>query len=396
MGVLNPPRDEKADAKFLSNVIKIVRKPDSWYMDNISSPDTGLAQNSINTYMFDMTRILGDLKAKSIHNLLTHPKKYGNLVYDDESYSVERRATIFRTILAFMKHANFKEAYPLLVDMWRLVSSKAYDAVMDMKKSNIPTKRQENGMVRWEDILKMRDSFLIGSEKHLILCLYTYVPPRRQLDYANFRIYTDPSEDPPKDHNHIHLYSDKYKSPYIFVDKYKTVKNYDAFFNADIPKDFIDAIKVSLEMNPRRYLIVSPKTKGAFNSVNSYTKHVNKILKDVFNNENFTVNSFRHSASTFRNGLPNISLAEHELYALKMGHSGRQNREYSFVTLPSSNKGGKIDDVGDRNKKEKVEQEQEQEQERKKKREIEIADAGKVEECYKRVGRSIEKIDCPK
>lgn len=418
MVLFRPPRDEIKDAKILSSKISIKKMPDKWYIDNLSSPGTHLRPNSINTYTFDIRRILNDVGAKSIHDLLTHPKKFKSVIYEKDDLGIERKKTMFRTINAIMKHASFNEEHPKLVELWRVLSIDAVDAYEQMKKSNIPSKKQEKYVISWEEVLRTRDEQVYGSDFHLLLSLYTYLPPRRQLDYTNFRVYTNPDDVPVFDHNHIHLYSNKYKESYVFVSKYKTAKFYKGFYDSEIPDEFLKLVKYSFAKKPRMYLFEMAKVGGPYKLVNSHTQRVNRRLKAVFNNGAFTVNSFRHIFSTFLDTIPNMSIAEREKFALKMGHSYRESKEYAFIDtskalktrVSSEDTKNNIDDIREKSNihvkmNEKIKKMRADGDNIRNTtpgmskaalRKAEVAKLFDVEECFRRKGNNIERIRCPK
>jgi len=201
-----------------------------------------------------------------------------------------------------------------------------------MKKniSNKPDDKQLASYYEWNKILEKRDSLPYASLDHLFLSLHTYVPPRRQWDYARLKVYTNSKENPTLDHNHIHLYNKKQKSPYIFLNEYKTHKYYDDYIDKNIPQEFIDIIKKSIQTNPREYIIQTIYGKP-YDNINSFTQRINRRLKKIFDNDDVTVNSLRHSLSTLLDKVPNMTHKEKEYFARRMGHSVIQSFQYAFI-----------------------------------------------------------------
>jgi hypothetical protein len=289
-----------------------------------------IAINSKTTYVTNIKAVLNRTGAKTIHELLTQPKQYGSKVVhleDPTSYNSQYSHMI--AILAFLKYSGLKtKDHQLFVD-WYQDFTRIREKIKHIEDNNIASAKQERTHIDWSDVIKVRDRLPYGSREHVLLSMYTYVPPRRQLDYTQLRVYTNPKYTPQLDHNHFHTYSIKYKTPYMFIKEFKNAKYFKSFFNKEIPKELVKIISHSLETEPREYIFTT--AKGApFATANAFQKYSNQVLKSVFDNPEFSVNALRHSYSTHTNK-QSITVGERQRIAIKMGHSLKKNLEYAFM-----------------------------------------------------------------
>lgn len=252
----------------------------------------------------------------SIEEIISSPDIFSKEI--DKELNLKSRNLYYSTILALFKHLKLKETKAELYNRWLLKLTETKKRVSDDEKNHVITKRQEDGMVEWDDILKRRDELEVGSMDHLILAVYTSFT-RRQSDYCNMRVYNnnnniDVIDVIDESINYINLYPVNEREAYIHVSKYKTVSHY-GIFEEDIPKILKDSLNESLKKNPRDYLF------GNYNSSNSFQKWNNMQLKRIFNNKDMSVNILRHSISSYINNIPKIKYSLREQYAKQMGHS---------------------------------------------------------------------------
>lgn len=298
-----------------------------WYIENLKDSKK-LAEKSKRLYVCLMKKILRETKCDNLHDILINPSKHmKNIVNKDTPTNTQD--SIFGTILSFLYHSGLKEENPSLYEEWHNEFSKINKIKQEISRSNIPSERQKKGILNWNDVLIKRDEQVYGSLPHLLLSMYTYIPPRRQLDYAVMRVYFDPSLEPLRDHNHFHVYNKKYDSAYILISEYKTKYSYNDYFDTDIPNELVSIIIHSFQQNPRRYMFMTERGRP-FTDANHFQIFSNNILKEIFKNRNVSVNSLRHSFASRLKSLNNLSVHEHDILSRKMGHSLTKNLEYAF------------------------------------------------------------------
>lgn len=301
---------------------------DDWYMAQIDESPF-IKEGSKNTYKTNMRSILARTKAGSVDNLLRHPEKYSSLIGDNR-VPMNTQYSHFTTVLTFLNYSGLKAKDKPLYQKWYIVFEKVREVVKEAEASNLPSAKQSRNHIHWSDVLRARGGLEVGSPEHVLLSFYTYVPPRRQLDYTNMIIYTNKKEAPPLDHNQFHLYCEKYSSAYMFINEFKNSKFYKSFFNKEIPPELVHTLRVSLQKQPRGWVFVEVDGQP-FKTANSFQKYSNRILKRVFNNPEMSVNVLRHSFSTYLSEVPNMTVKERQRHAIKMGHSLKKSLEYAFI-----------------------------------------------------------------
>lgn len=222
------------------------------------------------------------------------------------------------SVLAYIKHANLKCKYQDVYDRWLYAYNELEQKKKIRIKSNKPTPRQEKSLLHWEnDVIPTRDKLPYGSRDHLLLSMYTYIPPRRQQDYAVMHINRDLGNN-----NYCDI-----EQGYCVFREYKTAKNMGEA-RIELPKDLKNIIKSSLKQEPRYYLFT--KLDGSPYG-EAFQKQSNLSLKRIFKNNFVSVNALRHSYASYLNAQRTLTLHERETLAHQMGHSLMKNMEYAFL-----------------------------------------------------------------
>lgn len=157
-------------------------------------------------------------------------------------------------------------------------------------QDNQPSEKQNDGVVSWDVVIQIRDELgkkEYGGRAHLLLSMYSYIPPLRQ-DFNYVRIYKrKPKVD---EGNYIVLGARKGK---LVMNEYKTTKVYGRY-EADLPSALVKVIQASLEQNPREYLFTGVDGQP-YTEPNSFTVFSNRTLKEALNNQKVSVSMLRHS-----------------------------------------------------------------------------------------------------
>lgn len=285
--------------------------------------------------MYHIKAIVKKAGAPGIHEVLTQPSKYAPIL-QREIENMNTRISYYITIITFMRSCSLKRTHKDLYNEWYTHMMNERKERNKMLLNHIPTERQKETHYNWDFILKKRDSYPIDSLEHLLLGMYTYVPPRRQRDYAALRVYNDPKYTPPYDHNFFHVNHHEY-GPFMYIKEYKNSKLLKPFWNKEIPKKLVESVKASMKANPREYLFC--RHDGTpYDRVNAFTKFSNGILKKMFGNNKMSVNALRHSHATYVNNKDGVTVAERVKSAWQMGHSMKKDMVYAFakdkVALP--------------------------------------------------------------
>lgn len=167
---------------------------------------------------------------------------------------------------------------------------------------------------KWIDILKKRDDELNDGnfKNHLVLSLYTYVPPRRIKDYTLLKIANTLSDATDKEFNYCII------SNHILVfNNYKTKKTYGSQF-ISIPDTLFKIITTYCEANNIKNGDLLLGFKNIF--------QMNYLLKTLIG---CSVDNLRHSYVTHEYEQFNVPSSDFiEKMASHMGHSVETNLRY--------------------------------------------------------------------
>ena len=302
---------------------------DDWYNMQVTE-NYFIKKITQDTYISNMKSIKHICDDSSIHNILLHPNKFAPMLMHIDT-CINTQHNHFVTVLSYLRMSGLKESKHDRFIKWYKHFMIVKNTIKARIDNNIPDEKQQRNYMPWVDILKVRDNITYGSMDHLLVSLYTYVPPRRQLDYAMMKLYTDKKEVPDLDHNHFHLFCKKRGFSYMFVNDFKNVKFLRPFFNKEIPPKLVEIINATLVHSPRDHLFIDRFGKP-FVSANAFQKYCNRVLKRVFGNTEMSVNVLRHSFSTFLSSVENITVGDRQRNATKMGHSLKKSLEYAFNT----------------------------------------------------------------
>lgn len=234
---------------------------------------------------------------------------------------------IFSAIMAiFTYNDTLKENYAILFEKWKDVQRTVREPIEQKYKSNKPTVRQEQAYIQFDKLVEIRDRLPHGSQEQLLLSMYTHIPPARS-DYHKTRIYTKkPHQD--TEGNYIVLNN----NPTLVLQDFKTAKIYKKI-EIQLPPELVNDIQKSLDIFPRKYLFVSPRTNTPFDIPSSFNTWANRILKNITGKKEFTLSMLRHIYITRRDlKLEEKSGLEQDEIARAMGHSISTQRRYMWHT----------------------------------------------------------------
>lgn len=191
---------------------------------------------------------------------------------------------------------------------------------------NEPTEKQKAGVVKWEDVIKKRDELgqkEYGSRRHLLLSMYTYIPPLRQ-DLNEVRILTRTPRQ--ADGNYIILNT---RTARLVLNEYKTVSLYGKY-DEDLPKPLAKIIKASIGQRPRTHLFTDVEG-NVYKEANSFTVFSNRTLKEVLSNPAVSVSMLRHSCISSQD-FNKMTEGDKKELARKMCHSVSQQGQYRHIS----------------------------------------------------------------
>ena len=299
------------------------------YDEKVIMDRTDIKEGTKQSYVYAMRRLNKLDTSKPLTWFMTHPNSAHKLMTS--------KITVTKTLLstmcgfmAYMRYLDIPKQHTEVYEAWKAIYLPYLLRQNVRDGSNEPTKKQTKARVEWEHVLKVRkglQSDEYGGREHLLLCVYSYMPPRRQLDYHRVHILRKAATDQEK--KLLPAYIDFSEKPVVIVvNQFKTARE-NRYWEKEIPADLLKAIKASLKMLPRKYLFVQ-RDGAPFKNANSFQKNSNSILKKIFNNSNVSVNSLRHSFRTFRSK-KHLTVNELKEDAHDLGHSLETSLKYTFI-----------------------------------------------------------------
>lgn len=247
--------------------------------EEISKSRTNISNNSLNTYLSNIRKVFKEAFKNDINlkhfNKFTKVKKYLNTL------TPATRKNVMTAIMVLLKAFDTKKSTLKKYEKYfeELVNDyeNNYDNQTKSNKENKNwiTNDELMGKIKTLDtkITRFDMKNLTDKEKdivqqHLLLVLYTEIPPLRN-DYAMMKVYHSKEV---KDENCINL-----KAKKIILNDYKTAKTYGEK-QIDIPNILIPLIKRWIDITENIYLLVNIRDKNPMKK-NGLTKYLNKIFK---------------------------------------------------------------------------------------------------------------------
>jgi hypothetical protein len=238
---------------------------------------------------------------------------------------------------------------------WKRVGA---DTRAEKKKNGLNqelTETQKNGMVRWEEVKAMCDKFAkeeYGSKRHLLLAMYSIIPPMRN-DYDRVKIYPSVKSVTPEQKNKINYLVLTPSKATIYINQYKTASTYGKHI-LELPNELTRIIRAnqeSIKPNKRGWLFTD-KSDNPFpedREAHAYSSWICIVYKEIWN-RNFNTTLMRHSYLSSKE-LLSKPLAERVEIAIKyMKHSYLTQQSYIVTwtrdNVPVDGTGEKSSDIG--------------------------------------------------
>jgi hypothetical protein len=303
------------------------------YDENIIRNRTDISEGSKNTYCYAMKRLLNLDSTKDLKWFLTHPNQTHKLL--KAQYTAEDQTrTLVSTLagfVAYMKYIDVPKKHPKVFSSWQKVYFPYLHQLNASDGANQANEKQMKAFVPWEHVIAKREELgkkELGNFEHLLLCMYTLIPPRRQQDYFKVHLLKDKHTVSDDEKDKYPAYVDfTSKPPMLVVNMYKTAKTKKSW-KKELPENLLKVLKASIKLTPRDFLFTQADNMP-FKDNNAFQKSSNRQLKKIFDNPLVTINSLRHSYRTFKNG--KASLNEMKADAYDMGHSLETHLKYTFL-----------------------------------------------------------------
>lgn len=320
------------------------------YYFNIIRYASSLKENTKKSYLHNLTTILRHVNKNAkdtitIDEILKHADKYYPIIVKESTIIRRHRLqvgggwklqpssdaqgtirTLVKTLISVMKYSQFKETHKDMYDAWYKYFVELNDAMLKRQDNNLPTLGTS---MTWEEIIMARDQLQPGTKEHVILGMYTYIPPRRQNDY--YMLALSPS---------IYKLNEAQATGFIDlknrllkVTKYKTADQYGEY-DVLLPIPLVESIQLYLNPKIKTYLFT--KMNGdAYPSISSFTDAMNTVIKKALKNQHASVNTIRHAAASYVATSTTMLRGEKKQWALAMGHSLSMQNQYVVARIPN-------------------------------------------------------------
>ena len=269
---------------------------------------------------------LTSLTGKDINWVIDNCKKTMAMMKDK---SFETKKAYTNAILTLFKYTkNMRALKSKQYDCW-FKHFQEVNQITESKYDNIEASdRQIKSFVPWAEVLERREGLDKSTDAYMILCLHTMIPPSRA-DMNKIKILKSAPSDKEisKQPNYLIVENGGKKMTLVyneFKSKGRSIPKYEK----ELPEELVKVINDSLKRNPREYLIVSPRTNGPYDNVNTYTKYIHDVFSKIFGKK-VTFNTLRHS---FVNTLDFNALTpgERDAIARDLMHSERTMQRYKL------------------------------------------------------------------
>lgn len=240
--------------------------------------------------------------------------------------TVQSRATYINAITSYLRNSKeLPTAYKKYSDINKQISSN----IQKDKKDNKMTDKEKDTMISWDEILEKTKDITNVEDKALV-SVYTLFPPRRIESFRLMRVFTKRAgKVVPDDENYLVLNSKRIPQAFVF-NKYKTAKVYGRQeFKLD--KNLKAILKAYTDKGKANGSCLFGQANGSCLSQPGFTSKVRNTFKK-YTGKPLTVNNLRHSYISSMDD-KNLSIADREKIALKMGHSVSTQHEYNRVDL---------------------------------------------------------------
>lgn len=280
-------------------------------------------------------KILMNLNGGKVFNNLAFLKNKDAIMASLGEYAESTQKSTLGTIVAVLTSLKDKATYKALYNFYYERMSNASKTAREADTTEKSDTQQMN-WIKWADVLAKRNEMEEKLPKsktklltaamwnnmlsYVVLCLYTMIPPRRNLDYQNLYVVKKWNDKMDKDKNYYDLYNQK-----LIFNKYKTSK---AHGTQEIEigdnKPLVAALMHYLQFHPERK---KPEFKFLVNmdgtglaSINSITRILNKVF-----GKNIGSTMLRH---VYLSDKYKLDMSEMKKDADAMGHNLSTQRDY--------------------------------------------------------------------
>jgi len=282
-----------------------------------------LSQSSIKTYMSNINKTARDID-KTIETTDDIIKFHKEILENLMTYRPNIRKTKLSAFIVALdqKDKTPKETADIIEDLRKQLYFDAEDTEKQEEKQKL-TKTQEENYITWEEVMKVYESLKTEAEplfklenlnkkqfnklqEFVLLSMYVLTPPRRSLDYAQFKI-----RNPDLENDNYMITKGKKKEATLIFNAYKNSKRLGKQ-EIKVSNALRNIINKWILKNPHEYLLVN-------NNGNKIEQpKINLILNNIFG-RNIGSSMLRHIFLTQKYG--DVNLMDIKATTEAMGNS---------------------------------------------------------------------------
>lgn len=223
--------------------------------------------------------------------------------------------------------AKFQRIDEDVMKKYGKVLSEKSKKISEIDESGKMTDKQEKKLLSWDKIIKIRETIMSTDDNFLekmLICLYTYIPPRR-LEYV-YMYYID--------EHHSKEFNEDLDKNYCIddgIEIYFIINKFKMFYKMGRIKFIVPhKLKKIIRQYVKHNDIENEKKILGVNTESSLTSKLKKMFDKYTSNNGFSVQMLRHSFSSFIYDAPTRPTpGEWRSIAKLMGHNMREHMNYS-------------------------------------------------------------------
>lgn len=277
------------------------------WLGYLDSPPPGLKLATVRDYLSDLRSICADFEGRSLVDVFCLGQEAVAIML---SLSLTRKqasntlSARLRAMLSAVKHGAGcpdvqQRCTAELVAEWQELYKAIHDqAAAAFEGNRAGSKRQREGFVTWQQLVKVWTALPHGDPARLWLAMSTLIPCQRAGDMGNCRIfYSEPTPEDLRQHAHNLVVLTPTRQ-YLWMRVFKTAKHYSDGIRIQLPPRLCWEIAKSLQARPRRFLFTQKGSQEPYLLAKSCANWVTMELKRALNNEHATAQLVRRAYIT--------------------------------------------------------------------------------------------------
>lgn len=282
-------------------------------------------------------RSLYVLNGKRSYKNLAWTKNYEGVQKIIDTYAFNTQNNLYTVLSACLALYSDKSTYKAAYKYWRdkMMTGRRQQKSQD---PHVKSEKQEEAWLSWDEVEKRKNELTAETAElanhksltatqydkmlqHIVLCLYTEVAPRRNMDYLQMYVVRKMPKEPETTKNYYDMENHKF-----YFNVYKTSKKYGCQI-VDVPEPLQRCLATFIAKHPlnknkaKEFKLLVKHDGEPYTQLNSITRILNSVFGKALGSS-----MLRHIYISTKFG---STINEMEKTAEDMGHSPTEQREYS-------------------------------------------------------------------